>query len=139
LYKQAPSAGTYAFDILLGKGGGVFRGKDLEWFANYRDEKNYVLFRLEKTTLRRIVVENGKKTEYPKRAHNLGLKDEMMASVQVEVDDDLIVNRVKNGDHWTVVDSFVSRGGHMTEGRFGIHVIGNDEVRISGFSFKPKQ
>lgn len=138
-YKQASSPGVYAFNIMLGSGGGLFRGKDLEWFANYRDARNYVLFRLEKTTLRRIVVENGKRTEYPKRPHNLDLRDGMMASVQVEVTDDVIVNRLKRGDSWVIADTYVVRGGKLTEGRFGIHVIGNDEVRISGFSFTPKE
>ena len=138
-YKQASSPGVYSFNIMLGSGGGLFRGKDLEWFANYRDSKNYVLFRMEKTTFRRILVENGKRTEYPKRAHNLDLRDEMAATVQVEVADDLIVNRVKRGDRWVVVDTYVARGGKLTAGRFGIHVIGNDEVRITGFSFTPKE
>lgn len=138
-YKQASSPGVYAFNIMLGSGGGLFRGKDLEWFANYRDARNYVLFRLERTTLRRIVVENGKRTEYPKRAHNLDLRDGMMASVQVEVTDDVIVNRLKRGDSWVVADTYVARGGKLTAGQFGIHVIGNDEVRMSGFSFTPKE
>ncbi|HWR49753.1 MAG TPA: protein kinase [Bryobacteraceae bacterium] len=137
LYK-AGGPGTYAFNLMLAAGGGVFRGKDLEWIGNWVDGRNYILYRLEKDGFRRIVVTNGKKAESPKRAHALDMK-QVLATVQMEVTPDAIVNRLKVGEKWVVIDAYSAPGGNLTEGRFGIQVQGNDELRLSGFGFHPKE
>ncbi len=138
LYKPVGVPGSYAFNIMHSAGGGLLRGKDLEWVADYRDPRNYVLYRLERDGFRRVVIVNGRRTESPKKPHGLDLSKQMMATVQVEVTADAIVNRFKRDDSWVTVDTY-SRAGDLNTGRFGINVQGSDEIRLSGFGFFPKE
>lgn len=136
LYKSA-GAGTYSFNIMFSAGGGLIRGKNLEWFVNYTDDRNYVLFRLDKNEFRRIQSVNGKRTEMIKKPHGLNIGDYLMAAVQVEVTPAGVTNRARKGEQWVVIDSWTQPG--LTQGRFGIHIEGKDEIRLSGFSFYPKE
>lgn len=139
LYKGPSKPGTYALNIMLAAGGGLLRGKALEWVVGYADPKNYVTFRLERDGFRRITHVNGKRTEGPKKTHGLDLKDTFLAGVQIEVTPDVIVHRFRKGEGWVVVDTLSAPGSNFTSGKFGIQVQGNDEVRISGFGFYPKE
>jgi hypothetical protein len=139
LYRPTNVPGSYSFNILHASGGGMLRGKDLEWFAAYTDERNYVLFRMEKDGFRRIEVVNGKRAELPKKSHGLDLKDQMMATVEIEVTSDTIVTRVKKGASWSVIDAYSARGKNLPAGRFGINIRGNDEIRLAGFAFHGKE
>jgi hypothetical protein len=136
LYKPA-GAGTYSFNIMFSAGGGLIRGKNLEWFVDYKDDRNYVLFRLDKAEFRRIQSVNGKRTEMIKKPHGLSIGDYLMAALQVEVTPGGVTNRARKGEQWVVLDSWTQPG--LTRGRFGIHIEGRDEVRLSGFSFYPKE
>jgi len=85
LYKSSGSPGVYSFTVTLAAGGGVFRGKSLEWVMDYHDDRNYVLFHLDKNDFRRIQLINGKRTELVKKPHGLSMVDSLSATVQVEV------------------------------------------------------
>ncbi len=137
-YKPS-GAGTYSFNIMFSAGGGLLRGKDLQWVADYRDERNYVLFRLDKSEFRRIQSVNGKRTEMVKKPHGLNIGDYLMAAVQMEVTQGAIVNRARKGEQWVVLDTWSQPGANFTQGRFAIRIEGRDEIRLSGFSFYPKE
>lgn len=139
LYKATGSAGAYAFNLMLAAGGGLLRGKSLEWVLDFRDDRNYVLFRLDKTEFRRSQVVNGKRSDLVKKPHGLSLDEYLLASLQVEVAPASIVNRVRKGDQWVVLDTWNAPDRNFTQGRFGIIVSGKDEVRMSGFSFVSKE
>jgi hypothetical protein len=139
LYKSSGSPGVYSFTVTLAAGGGVFRGKSLEWVMDYHDDRNYVLFHLDKNDFRRIQLINGKRTELVKKPHGLSMVDSLSATVQVEVAPGSIVNRVRNGDQWVVLDSWSAPERNFIQGRFGIVINGKDEVHLSNFSFTPKE
>jgi serine/threonine-protein kinase len=139
LYRLTGSAGTYSFNLTLASGGGVFRGKSLEWIVGFKDDRNYILFHLDKNDFRRIQLVNGKRSEMVKKPHGLDIGDPFAASLQVEVTPGSIVNKARNGDQWIVLDSWAAPDRNFTQGRFGIMISGKDEVRLSGFSFTPKE
>jgi serine/threonine protein kinase/cytochrome c-type biogenesis protein CcmH/NrfG len=139
LYKAVGSAGVYAFNYMLASGGSLFRAKALEWVVNYRDDRNYVLFRLEKDNFRRILCQNGRRTEMVKKPNQLNIGDYLIAAIRVEVAPGSLVTRVRNGDKWIVLDSWEAPGRNFTLGQFGVQISGKDEVRISGFSFTPRE
>lgn len=137
-YKPS-GAGTYSFNIMNAAGGGLLRGKDLQWAADYRDDRNYVLFRIDKNEFRRIQSVNGRRTEMVRKPHGLNLGEYLLVTVQVAVTSDELVNRVRKGDEWVTLDSWSRPGGEFTQGRFAIRIEGRDEIRLSGFSFYPKE
>jgi len=101
LYKSSGSPGVYSFTVTLAAGGREsFRGKRPGVGQDYHDDRNYVLFHLDKNDFRRIQLINGKRTELVKKPHGLSMVDSLSATVQVEVAPGSIVNRVRNGDQW---------------------------------------
>ena len=138
-YKPTGSAGTYSFHLMLAAGGGVFRGKSLEWALDVKDDRNYILFRLDKNDFRRIQRLNGKNTDMVKKPHGLNMGDALAATLQVEVTPGGIVSKARSGDQWVILDSWAAPDRNFTQGRFGIFVSGKDEVRMSSFSFTPRE
>jgi serine/threonine protein kinase/ribosomal protein L40E len=137
LYGVTGKPGVYEF-TLMAASGGLLRGKAIQWFINYTDPKNYVLYRMDKDTLRRIQVVNGKRTELARKNHGLAMK-EMMATLRVDVSPGLVVVSALNNGKWVTLDSWAESGGNLTAGRFGILIEGKDEMRLSGFRFVPKE
>jgi hypothetical protein len=137
LYRAPARVGTYQFSLMLAAGGGLLRGKNLQWVAGYTDERNYVLYRMDKDDLRRFNVTDGKRNELPRKVHGLKLKD-LMATVQLEAAADTLTLRLRNGEQWTTVDSLTLPKRDLAAGRFGVLIEGKDEVRLSSFAFYPK-
>lgn len=136
LYRPTPNGGTFAFNAMLASGGGVLRGKRLSWVVAFQDERNYLLFQLDKELFRRIQVVNGKKTEL-RKPHGLGLKDYVMATLQIEVTAAGVSHKVRKGEQWVALDTFTAPGQNFALGKFGFLIQGKDEVRLSDFSFHP--
>ena len=132
-YKQPPK-GVFTFTVGLVKGGG--RSGQVRWCVQYLDAKNYLLYELDRKTFWAGVVEKGKRLERVKAPDNLG--SQKTATIQIEVTPDHLVQRVRVGDDWKVLDSFVESGRDFTQGKFGFLIQGNDEIAISGFQFLPK-
>ena len=82
------------------------------------------------------MVEKGKRLERVKAPHNLG--NQKSFTIQVEVTPDLLVQRVRIGNEWKVLDTFTEPGRDFTQGKFGFLIQGNDEIAISDFKFQPK-
>lgn len=136
LFRPAPQGGTYTFTILMAAGGGVFRGKRLEWVVDFRDQRNHVLYQLERDTFRRTLFVNGRRTE-TRKPHGLPLKDELQATLQIEVTANGVTHRVRKGEEWVVLDALSVPGQNFTVGQFGLIIQGRDEVRLANFSFRP--
>lgn len=137
LYRAAPAGGTFAFNVMLAAGGGILRGKRLEWVVGFRDEKNYLLFQLDRDSFRRIQVVNGRRTE-SRKPHGLPMKDYLVATLRIDVTATEVIHRVRKGEQWAVLDSFTVPGQSPAAGQFGLLIQGKDEVRLSDFSFYPK-
>jgi hypothetical protein len=139
LYRATGRPGVYAFNIMVASGGSLLRGKAIEWVVDYADDRNHLLFRLDKNEFRRTQVVNGKRTELLKKPHGLSIGDYLMAVLQIEVAQGAITHRARNADQWMVLDVWSVPNRNFAQGRFGVVVSGRDEVRLSGFSFTPKE
>jgi hypothetical protein len=136
LHKPTPQGGTFTFTVLLASGGGLFRGKRLEWVVDFRDQRNHLLFQLDKESLRRSQFINGRRTE-TRKPHGLAMKDQLAATVQIEVTATTVTHRIRKGEEWVVLDTLSVPGQNFTVGQFGLIIQGRDEVRLTGFSFRP--
>jgi PEGA domain len=135
-YKLGPK-GVYTFTVGLVKGGGVFRGGRIRWFADYADPKNYLEYELDQHTFWAEVIEKGKKLERAKMQH--GMENQKQFTLQVEITPEHIVHRIKNAEGtWVVLDSFAEPGRNFAGGPFGFLIQGSDEIGISNFSFQPR-
>ena len=134
-YKLPPN-GVFTFTVQLLKGGGIFRAGQIRWCLQYLDSKNYLLYEMDRKIFWAGVVEKGKRAERVKAPHNLG--NPKAFTIQIEVTPDRLVQKVRVGDEWKVLDTFVEPGRDFTEGKFGFLIQGNDEIAISDFKFLPK-
>lgn len=137
LYGASPGRGTFAFNIMLASGGSILRAKRLEWVVDFRDDRNHLLFQLDKDSFHRIQVVNGRKTEF-KKPHGLLMQDYLMATLRIDVTPTEVVHRVRKGEVWVALDSYTVPGQSPTAGKFGLLIQGKDEVRLSDFTFYPK-
>lgn len=133
---KLPAKGTFTFTVQLLKGGNLFRGGHIRWFADYVDPKNYGLFEIDKKTFWAKSVTNGKSKDREKTQH--GLENQKAFTIQVDVAPEHVVTRLKNGDTWITLDSWTEAGRNFSEGKFGFYIPGNDEIGITEFHFQPK-
>ena len=82
------------------------------------------------------VVEKGKRVERVKAPHKLG--NQTAFTFQIEVAPDRLVQKVRAGNEWKVLDTFIEPGRDFTAGKFGFLIQGNDEIAITDFKFQPR-
>jgi len=126
LYRVAPASGTFIFSAMLTK------GRLLQWVLNYTDSKNYVLFQLDDNNFYRTVIRNGEKTneiKIPDRGDKKTFRE-----FHIRVSPTEIVNQIRHGNNWTVLDRWVQPGANLTLGKFGFYLPGNDQVALSHFA-----
>jgi len=131
---KLPPKGIFTFTVELVKGGG--RSGQVRWCVQYLDARTYLLYELDRKNFWAGVVEKGKRLERVKVPDNLG--NQKTATIQIEVSPDRLVQKLRVGDDWKVLDTFVEAGRDFTQGKFGFLVQGNDEVAVSDFKFQPK-
>ncbi len=133
---KLPAKGTFTFTVQLLKGGNLFRGGHIRWYADYVDPKNYGLFEIDKKTFWAKSVTNGKSKDREKTQH--GVENQKTFTIQVDVEPEHVVTRLKNGDTWITLDSWTEAGRNFSDGKFGFYIPGNDEIGITEFHFQPK-
>ena len=133
---KLPPKGVFTFTVQLLKGGGVFRAGQIRWCLQYLDSKNYLLYEMDRKNFWAGVIQKGQRLERVKAPHNLG--NQKAFTIQIEVTPDRLVQKVRMGDAWKVLDTFVEEGRDFTQGKFGFLIQGNDEIAISDFQFLPK-
>jgi len=133
---KSPSAGLYTFAVYLIRGGNVFRGGRVRWFADYTDPKNYVVSELDENNLTIREVVNGKSSDHAKVKHNVDSKLKAWA-IQVEISPDRLIQRIQKDQDWIALDTWVKPEHKFSEGKFGFLVQGNDEIGVSDFKFTP--
>ncbi|HLJ50851.1 MAG TPA: PEGA domain-containing protein [Bryobacteraceae bacterium] len=131
-YAAHPAVGVFTFAAQLVKGGRVFGGKRIQWYLNYEDSKNYILFQIDKKSLQSKIVADGKETQRPK----VTLNTDEPFTLQIEVGPNSIIHKLREENTWTVIDT-LSRPG-VGAGKFGFLIPGNDELAISNFTFTPR-
>jgi hypothetical protein len=133
---KLPPKGVFTFTVQLLKGGGLFRAGQIRWCFQYLDSKNYLLYEIDRKTFWAGVIAKGQRLERVKAPHNLG--NQKSFTIRIEVTPDRLLQQVRVGDEWKVLDSFAEPGRDFTQGKFGFLIQGNDEIAISDFQFLPK-
>ena len=133
---KLPPKGVFTFSVGLLRGGSIFRAGQIRWCLQYLDAKNYLLYEMDPKTFWAGVIEKGKRLERVKAPHNLG--NQKIFTIRIEVTPDRLVQTVRMGGEWKVLDTFAEPGRDFTQGKFGFLIQGNDEIAISDFEFLPK-
>lgn len=122
-----PKPGTFTFTVWR-------KSKSAQWFVNYRDEKNYDLFELDKKNLTRTQIRDGKRSRPVKLAHQLDKQTQFQ--IQLTLTKENVTLRVSDGQAWRVLDEYKWGQPEDTLGKFGFFVPGRDQIGLSSFSFK---
>jgi len=130
-FSAQPVQGVFEFKV------GRLRGRRLEWFVNFRDQRNYSLFQLEKKTFFRKDVVNGRTIDLAKVTEQR-LESESEYTLQIEITATSITHRVQRGGKWEVLDSWNESGRNFTAGKFGFRIEGGSQVGLANFAFRPK-
>jgi hypothetical protein len=126
LYGVAPASGTFAFSAMLTK------GHLLQWVLNYTDPKNYILCQMDENSFYRAVIRNGEKTneiKVPDKGDKKSFRE-----IHVRVGPTEIVNQIRHGNSWTVLDRWTQPGANLSQGKFGFYIPGSDQIALSGFA-----
>jgi len=129
-YGITPLTGTVQFTALLR------RGRRLQWFASYKDAKNYVLFQIDNRNFYRHQVVNGRQTELAKVPHIEITND--MYTLRMDVTATSITHMLRIGDKWVALDTWTDSSRAFPEGKFGFLLPGRDQIGLSNFAFYPK-
>ena len=132
LYGRSPTSGTFAFRMAL------LNGKRLQWYVNYVDGKNYVLYQMDKKNFFRHDVVNGKndKSKYIKVEH--GLDKQSVYQFQIDVSANGITHSLYDGASWKAIDNYSGAGRNLAAGKFGLLIPGKDVFGLSNFRYQPK-
>ena len=120
-------AGAYTFSVWLQQ------GRRIEFVADYEDDRNHVLYEVDKKNIVRTRILNGRKVDEEKKEHGVDI-DEFL-SFQVDVRGSGVAVRVRNADRWRVLDEYSAPGENFADGKFGFHIGGRTQLALSHFAF----
>jgi eukaryotic-like serine/threonine-protein kinase len=129
LFNPSPLHGILSFT--LSRGG---KAKQWQWVTNFIDSSNYTLFSLDKKSISRVVVQNGKKQKPFKVAHNLS-ESAPEIQIKIEVSGNMIQHQVQVGERWNLLDGWSEEGRDLSLGKFGFYLPGSDQLRLSNFKY----
>ncbi|MFB3922854.1 MAG: protein kinase [Terriglobia bacterium] len=129
LFKVTPTAGRIVFTAALRK------GRRLQWVVGSTDERNYILFQMDKKFFYRSEVRNGAVNELLKSP--LKIEHKGYVTVQVRITPTSVSHEVYDGKSWIPLDSWTEVNHNFASGKFGFLVPGGDEVAVSNFAFYP--
>src|SRR5581483_808464 len=110
-----------------------FGSRRLQWVVNYVDQKNYILFQIDKEKVSWRTFSDGKPGPETKVPHH-GVVVNDAYQLQIDMRSGRVETAVYNGKDWQRVDGGIPS---LPNGRFGFFVPGNDEVWINEFRFSP--
>lgn len=125
-YRSNPP-GSFLFTAMLR------RGRRLQWVASRSDDRNYLLFQLDKKNYYRNQVVNGRSSELLKVPHKMDNQD--YYTLQVDILANGIVHKIHDGEQWNVLDDWREAGKGVL-GKFGFLIPGGDTIAVSNFSFQ---
>jgi len=132
LYGRTPVSGTFTFRMAL------LNGKRLQWYVNYVDAKNYVLYQMDKKYFYRHDVVNGKNDKAKEVKVEHGLDKQSVYQFQIDVTANAITHSLNDGAAFRVIDNFNNAGRNVAAGKFGLMIPGKDVFGLSNFRFQPK-
>jgi eukaryotic-like serine/threonine-protein kinase len=125
LYKITPTAGTFQFTV-RGKG-----GKD-RWALVWANNRNYILFELDKQTYTCTEYRDGKKGPQHAEKKKLGLKDDSH-TIRMTVEPNKLAVALVAGGNATVLDEWTRTDVSFTDGKFGFFL--NGQMWLANFTF----
>jgi serine/threonine protein kinase len=128
-FRVTPVNGSFVFTVALRK------GRRLQWFINRSDDKNYLLFQMDKKHFYRSQVVNGKQTEIGRNEHAISKHD--YYTLEIDITPASVLHRIHDGQRWITLDEWKDAKRNFSAGKFGFLVPGNDQVAISNFIFTP--
>lgn len=129
LYRVTPLSGRVVFTAALRK------GRRLQWVVGSTDDRNYVLYQMDKKFFYRNEVRNGALNELLKTPLKQELKG--YATIQIRISPTSVVHETYDGKSWVPLDSWIEVNHNFAAGKFGFFVPGGDEVAVSNFAFYP--
>jgi len=128
LFDSAGKPGAFSFAAVL------LKGKRLQWLLNYRDQRNYALFQIEKLQFTAKDVANGSAKDRAKIA--LG-SNQSSLQVSIALAAHSITTSILDGGYWRIVDTWTSQDTDFTKGKFGFLIPGSDQIGLANFGFTP--
>jgi hypothetical protein len=125
-----PAPGLYQFTILLQN------GRRIEWYVNFTDDKNHVLFQIDGDNFNRVPVIKGQR-QRPVRVRH-GVDRDSILNIRVAVQADSITSYLYKNEEWVTIDTWREPGSNFLRGRFGFHVPSRDKIGLSSFTFTPR-
>jgi eukaryotic-like serine/threonine-protein kinase len=122
--------GRIEFNALLQK------GKRLEWYVGRTDDRNYLLFRLDKKNLVAERFVDGKSHEVAKTQVNFD--HDQPVAIRIDVTSGTVTTMIRQGTSWTNTTPVSDASASFNKGRFGMHISGRDEIGINSFAYYPK-
>ena len=143
LYDLAPP-GTLSFTFIVpGKSLGIFGSSQVKWVTTFRDERNYILFELDRGGLARTVVIDGRRVELTKIAHKIPW-DREFVHISIDIMADKLTHKFKLGEEewqtlhvWDRNDPELAKRAPVSSfaaGKFGF----DGEIQISNFMMRPQ-
>jgi serine/threonine-protein kinase len=129
-FRPAPVQGSFVFTASLRRGG------RLQWFLARADDRNYVLFQMDRRNYYRHEVVNGRRKELQKIPHKQD--DQDYWTLQIDVTPTSVVHKIHDGERWAVLDAWSDPARNFSSGQFGFYIPGNDQYAISNFSYTPQ-
>ena len=136
LYPTVPTGGSFVFSAMR-KGGLLGKGR-IQWVAGCTDDKNYLLFGIDKKNIHRQEIVDGKKQKETSESLKTATAKELTYTLKIDISSETIVTSVQQGGSWVVVDTWPAAVLNPTNGKFGFYLPGTDEIYLSNFSFTPK-
>jgi hypothetical protein len=131
LYKVAPPAGTYLF-TLRGKRS-VFSAPKVRWFANYVNERNYILFELERQAYSVTEYRDGKKLTHVDKKKLASSTD--APTIRMTIEPTRLTVALLADGATTELDDWTRPSPAFTDGRFGFYFPGDTEMWLANFTF----
>jgi hypothetical protein len=122
---SAADAGHYTFTV------SVIKGKRVEWFVNYQDERNYVLFQLDDDHLTATSLTGGNKKTTKTPVH---INREELVMVGMDVNDSAVNVSVGQQDKKFTQSVPIDHAA----GKFAFRVPGKDQIELGDFHFIPR-
>jgi serine/threonine-protein kinase len=132
-YKPGPIQGAITFTARWTRPG-FLRGKGrLQWFVDYKDDKNYLLFELDDKGFEGFLIRNGKRTSRGKKE---SVKERPAYIINILLAPGRVTHRIQEDGKWRVLDDWAVSDSDVVSGRFGF-LIQRGEVLMKDFQLSP--
>jgi len=134
LYRVTPITGTFQFTLRPKDAINPFSSPKVRWVLDYRDERNYVLFEMDKRSYSCFEYREGKRNvRVDKKRHGLSGG---YYSLKIDVEPNRVVLSVtRDNRSYNVLDEWSRPDRAFTSGRFGFYAPDGAQMWLAHFRF----